>query len=97
MGNDVWIGYGATILGPVTIGNGAIVGTASVVVKDVPPYAIVGGNPARVIKMRFFNDVIDALERIRWWEWDDDVVLRNYQWFERPIEEFVERFDPKVK
>jgi acetyltransferase-like isoleucine patch superfamily enzyme len=68
IGSDVWIGFGALVLGDVTIGDGAVVGGGAVVVKDVPPYAIVGGNPARVIRHRFEPEDIDLLLRLRWWD-----------------------------
>jgi acetyltransferase-like isoleucine patch superfamily enzyme len=71
IGNDVWIGMHAVILGRVTIGHGAIVGAYAVVTKDVPPYAIVGGNPARVIRYRFTPEQINGLLALKWWEWDD--------------------------
>ena len=70
IGNDVWIGYGATILSGVTIGDGAVVGTHAIVTKDVPPYAIVAGNPARIVKYRFEQDVIDKFMEMKWWDWD---------------------------
>lgn len=70
VGNDVWIGYGATILPGVTIGDGAVIGSLSVVASDVPPYAIVGGNPARVIRHRFDDATIARLLELRWWDWD---------------------------
>lgn len=69
IGNDVWIGYGATILSGVTVGDGAVVAGGSVVVKDVPAYAIVAGNPARLIKHRFSPRQIEALLEIGWWDW----------------------------
>ena len=69
VGNDVWIGRGAVIMPGVTIGDGAIVSSAAVVVEDVEPYSIVGGNPARRLKKRFTDDVIAALLEIRWWDW----------------------------
>ncbi len=71
IGNDVWIGAEAMILSGVTIGDGAVIGARSVVTKDVPPYAIVGGNPARVIRMRFDETTIARLQNLKWWTWDD--------------------------
>ncbi len=70
IGNDVWIGTGTTILSGVTVGDGAIIGACSLVTKDVPPYAIVGGNPAKIIKFRFSQDQIDKLLQIKWWDWN---------------------------
>ncbi|QHX36295.1 CatB-related O-acetyltransferase [Spiroplasma sp. BIUS-1] len=67
VGNDVWIGYGATILPGVKIGNGSIIGAKAVVTKDVEPYSIVGGNPAKVIRMRFDKNKIKELEDLQWW------------------------------
>jgi virginiamycin A acetyltransferase len=79
VGNDVWIGYNATILAGVTIGDGAIIGTNSVVTKDVEPYAIVGGNPAKLIKKRFSEDEIKDLLEIKWWDWEIEKITRNVQ------------------
>lgn len=69
IGNDVWIGYEAVIMQGVHIGNGAIIGTRAVVTKDVPPYTIVGGVPAKEIRKRFASDTIQALQQLRWWDW----------------------------
>lgn len=77
IGNDVWIGYNATIMSGVKIGHGAIIASESVVVKDVPPYAIVGGNPAQVIRMRFNQDEIDKLIEIAWWDWPVEKITQN--------------------
>ena len=77
IGNDVWIGYEAIIMQGVTIGNGAIIGTRAVVTKDVLPYTVVGGVPARVIKKRFADEVVDALLEIKWWEWSKERIRTN--------------------
>jgi len=71
IGHDVWIGAGATILSGVRIGNGAVIGALAVVTCDVPPYSIVGGNPAKVIRMRFSAEDISILQALEWWSWDD--------------------------
>ncbi|MDE5966639.1 MAG: CatB-related O-acetyltransferase [Lachnospiraceae bacterium] len=72
--NDCWIGSHVTIMSGVTIGDGAVIAAGSVVTKDVPPYAIVGGSPARIIKYRFSPEQISALETIRWWNWSDTKI-----------------------
>jgi virginiamycin A acetyltransferase len=77
VGNDVWLGYGATVMPGVTIGDGAMVATLSVVTKDVPPYAIVGGNPATVLRSRFDDATITRLQRLAWWDWDAGKITRN--------------------
>lgn len=76
IGNDVWIGINCGIMGGVTIGDGAIIATSSIVTKDVPPYSIVGGIPAKVIKYRFSEDVIKRLLEINWWNLSDDDITR---------------------
>lgn len=77
IGNDVWIGYEAVILAGVTIGDGAIIGTRAVVTKDVPPYTIVGGVPAKPIRKRFPNDTIAALLALRWWDWPEERIAAH--------------------
>lgn len=77
VGNDVWIGYDATIMPAVHISNGAIIGSKSVVTKDVPPYAVVGGNPAKIIRMRFDEKTIAELQAIAWWDWSVEKITRN--------------------
>ena len=74
IGNDVWIGYDAVIMAGVTIGDGAIIGTRAVVTKDVPPYTIVGGVPAKEIRKRFDNKTILELLRLKWWNWSIDKI-----------------------
>ncbi|MCB1111138.1 MAG: CatB-related O-acetyltransferase [Chlamydiia bacterium] len=77
VGNDVWVGHESVIMPGVAIGDGAIIGARAVVTKDVPPYTIVGGNPARAIKRRFSDDIIDKLLEIQWWNWDFDTISQN--------------------
>lgn len=77
VGNDVWIGYDATIMPGVTIGDGAIIGAKALVTKNVPPYAIVGGNPAKIIRMRFDEQTITQLLEIAWWKWPGEKISRN--------------------
>ncbi len=74
IGSDVWIGTEAMILSGVTIGDGAVIAARSVVTRDVPPYAIVAGVPARIIRYRFDQCIIDQLLEIKWWEWDDEQI-----------------------
>jgi len=77
IGNDVWIGYEAVILSGVHIGDGAIIGTRAVVTKDVPPYSVVGGIPAKEIKKRFDENTIMKLQKIQWWNWSYDKIQQN--------------------
>ena len=76
LGNDVWIGYEAVILAGVTIGDGAIIGARAVVTRDVPPYAIVGGVPARLIRRRFDEATIESLLALQWWDWEPERIRR---------------------
>ena len=77
IGNDVWIGYDAIIMAGVTIGDGAIIGTRAVVTKDVEPYSIVGGVPAKEIRKRFSTDIIARLQELQWWNWDADIIRNS--------------------
>ena len=77
IGSDVWIGYEAVILSGVTVGDGAIIGTRAVVTKDVPPYTVVGGVPAKPIRKRFDDAAIEKLESLRWWDWDYEKIKRS--------------------
>ncbi|SHM55579.1 virginiamycin A acetyltransferase [Cyclobacterium lianum] len=79
IGNDVWIGYGATIMPGVQIGDGAIIASKSVVTNNVAPYTVVGGNPAREIKKRFSDKEIEKLLHLKWWDWPIERITRNVQ------------------
>lgn len=82
VGNDVWIGTDAKIMGGVSIGNGAVVGAGAIVTKDVPAYAIVAGVPARVIRFRFSSDLIEKLESLKWWDFPDCILRENITLFQ---------------
>lgn len=77
IGNDVWIGYESVILAGVTIGDGAIIGTRAVVTKDVPPYTIVGGVPAKIIRKRYSDEIISELLHIKWWDWEKQKIAKH--------------------
>ena len=77
IGNDVWIGFDATIMPGVKIGDGTIIGSKSVVTKDVKPYSIVGGNPAKLIRQRFSEERITELQEMKWWDWPVDKITAN--------------------
>ena len=92
LGNDVWVGRGAMFLSGVRVGNGAIIGAGAVVRKDVPPYAIVIGNPARIVKYRFPKKTIDQFQRIKWWNWTFEKILEHIDEMDNG-EVFAERYD----
>ena len=77
LGNDVWIGYEAVIMAGVTIGDGAIIGARAVVTKDVPPYTVAGGIPAKPIKKRYPEETIAALSELKWWDWPEERIAQN--------------------
>ncbi|AXK50719.1 CatB-related O-acetyltransferase [Spiroplasma alleghenense] len=79
VGNDVWFGYNCTILPGVKIGNGAVIGAEALVTKDVPDYAVVGGNPAKIISFRFNEEEIKQLNQISWWDWDSQKITDNLE------------------
>ena len=79
IGNDVWIGQNVTVLPGVHIGDGAIIGADSVVAKDIPPYTIAAGNPCRVIRKRFDDELIEYLLALKWWDWDAEKIFRNME------------------
>ena len=90
--NDCWLGHGVTVLGGVTIHDGAVVAANSTVTKDVPPYAIVGGNPAKIIGYRFSQEIIDKLLDIRWWDWTKQQLLERKKELKGDVSEFVNRY-----
>ncbi len=97
IGNDVWIGIGSILKSnnpekPLVIGDGAVIAADSVVVKNVPPYAIVGGNPVQFIKWRFDEKIIESLLKIQWWNWDIDKIYENFKYLNR-VEKFVALHD----
>lgn len=96
IGNDVWIGNSVTIMGGVRIGDGAVVAAHSVVTKDVPPFAIVGGNPAKIIKYRFDEDTIARLERIQWWNWSSEEITARKEDMQGDVREFALKYDSLV-
>lgn len=77
VGNDVWIGYEAVIMAGVTIGDGAIIGARAVVTKDVPPYTVVGGMPAKAIRKRYSQEIISVLSELKWWNWPEKRIAQN--------------------
>lgn len=79
IGNDVWISYEAVILSGVTIGDGAVIGCRAVVTKDIPPYTIVGGIPAKPIRKRFDEETIKELQKIKWWDWPEEKITEKIQ------------------
>jgi len=93
IGNDVWIGQDVTIMSGVTIGNGAVIAAGTVVTKNVGSYEIVGGNPSRLIKHRFTQDQISALEKIKWWDWPLTQIKENADFLMGDsIDDFINKF-----
>lgn len=95
IGNDVWVGRGATVLSGVAVGNGAIIGAEAVIAKDVPAWAVVVGNPGRIIRYRFDEAAIARLESIAWWDWPDEEVVTALSLLSGPIENFLAEFAKK--
>ena len=85
VGNDVWVGANSVIMPGITVGDGAIIGANAVVTKDVPPYAIVVGVPAKIIKYRFSEQIIGKLLNIKWWDFERDTIVENIDLFKRPL------------
>lgn len=95
--NDVWVGHGATIMAGVTLHNGCVVAACAVVTKDVPPYAIVGGNPAKILRYRFDEETIDGLQKIAWWDWDERKLYARRKDFSLPAKKFVSKHLPEAE
>lgn len=92
IGHDTWIGHGVVIMPGVTVGDGAVVGSGAVVTKDVAPYTVVGGVPARVLKRRFDEATAEALMALAWWDWDHETLKARLPEFCGPVEVFLDRW-----
>lgn len=93
IGNDVWIGAGANILGGVTIGDGCVIGAGAVITKDVEPYSIVAGVPGKVIKKRFDDEIIHLLEEIKWWDWPEEKIIEEISFLRNtPSKDVLEKY-----
>lgn len=97
VGNDVVIGANAVILPGVTIGDGAIIGVGAIVTKDVPPYAIVAGVPAKVLRYRYSDEQIRKLLTIAWWNWDERKIFDNMDYFYGKVDAFIEKFYKEIE
>lgn len=89
IGNDVWIGMNSIILPGVKIGNGVTIAAGSVVNKDIPDYAVVGGVPAKIIKIKYETEIVEKLNDIAWWNWSEEHILRNKTDFYLPLQDFI--------
>ncbi len=90
IGNDVWIGLGAVILSGVLVGDGAVIGAGAVVSRWVPPYAVVAGNPAEIVRYRFSPQIRRRLQALSWWDWDDEQIRALRDWFVADVEAFLD-------
>ena len=93
IGNDVWLGKDVLITNGADIGNGVVAGAGAVITKDVPDYAVVAGVPARIIRYRYEEEEIEALNRIAWWNWPDEKIRENYEDFYLNIRDFIRKHD----
>lgn len=85
IGNDVWIGANVTMIRNITIGDGAVIGANSFVNKDIPPYAIAVGSPAKIIGYRYSQSIIERLSKLEWWNWEDERIRINHSFFTQPV------------
>ena len=92
IGNDVWLGRNVLVTNAANIGNGVIAAAGAVITKDVPDYAVVAGVPARIIKYRYTDEQIEALNKIAWWDWTDEEIRERFDDFYLPIEKFIEKY-----
>jgi acetyltransferase-like isoleucine patch superfamily enzyme len=92
IGNDVWIGLDVMVRHGVTIGDGAVIGMRSLVINDIPPYAIAAGNPAKVLRYRFTPEQIESLLKIKWWNWSEEEINKAIPYMDN-IEEFIARYE----
>ena len=97
IGHDVWIGYGVLFVGGVNVGNGAIIGAGAVVAKDIPPYAIAVGNPARVVKYRFDEETIKKLLAVKWWNWSFEKILANCKYMKDTEKFLASHYSPELE
>lgn len=93
IGHDVWIGHGVTVMGGVTVGTGAAIGSGAVVTRDVPPFAIVAGVPARVIRQRFPDDIAERLTHLEWWNWTHDQLRERLSDFRGDTRDFLAKYE----
>lgn len=93
IGNDVWIGQNTIILSGVTIGNGAVIGAGSIVVKNIPPYGVAAGNPAKLIRYRFSPEIISKLEAIAWWNWPKEKIIEAFPlMLNGSVQDFIDKY-----
>lgn len=90
IGSDVWIGAQAYIAGGAHVGDGAVISTRAVVYGEVPPYAIMAGNPAQIVRYRFSKATVERMLRLKWWDWPNEKIVARVEWFYKPIQEFLD-------
>lgn len=94
LGHDTWIGHGAVIMPNVTVGTGSVIGSGAIVTRDVPEYSVAVGVPARVVRRRFDPQVVEAMGRIKWWNWSHEQITERIDAFSGDVTDFVAAFDP---